>query len=159
MLTTKKKKIGQEFFSEPMLCRVRNTLVHPCHSLAGSVAQQLCSQLFRRGELYRVLKSGPLPALAGQAPAVGLPISLQKCRLVDSKVYQYWPFAVGWTDRDHPEGDKLHPCSSLSLRNRLTLPIPQRDLEFPPAATSAGAVHGLGMSGVLPYMMLSTLPR
>lgn len=107
-----------------------------------------------------MLKSRPLPALAGQAPAVGLPISLQKCRLVDSKfkVYLYWPFAVGRTDRDHPEGDKLHPCSSLSLRNGLTLPIPQSDLEFPPTATSAGAVHGLRMSGVFPYMMLSTLP-
>lgn len=44
------------------------------------------------------------------------------------------------TDRqtDHPEGDEFHPCSSLSLRSGLTLPVLQSDLEFLPAPVHFG---------------------
>lgn len=84
-----------------------------------------------------MLKSGPPPALASQALVVGLPMSLQKCGLGGSKsgVYQ----CCG-TDRqtDHPEGDEFHPCSSLSLRSGLTLPVLQSDLEFLPAPIHFG---------------------
>lgn len=130
MLTIKKKK-GKERKSRPEILyranasAVQNTLPHL--SLAGSVAQQLYSQLFRRPGLYKVLRLGPPPALAR-------PPTQSTDGSVGSLVLKSKSTGAG-PSPNRQIGNRLCPCSPSSLRNGLMLPflaIPLQQLQQMP---------------------------